>query len=81
MIPMDVLSRYNFKTVVDTNGLFSDPLVARLRAAGFIKRKGHWSAQAYKRWKKHFERRARFFATEEGKAQAVCAIAEALLSK
>lgn len=81
MIPHDVVSRYRFKTVVDIRGLFNDPLVAKLRAAGFVHRKGHWSSKMLRRWKKRYERRAAYFATEEGQAQTICAIAESKLLK
>lgn len=80
MVPPNVVSHVGFKTTVNINALFSDPLVAKLRAAGFILRKGHWSAKVYKRWKRRFERRAAYFATEEGKAQSIAAIAEAMLT-
>jgi hypothetical protein len=79
MVPLTLVSRSTFRTTVDIRGLFNDPLVAKLRAAGFIHRKGHWSAKALRRWKKRYERRAAYFATEEGQAQTICAIAESKL--
>src|SRR6478735_5974730 len=79
MVPLTLVSHMSFSTKISINALFTDPLVAKLRAAGFITRKGHWSAKVYKRWKKRFERRAAYFATEEGQAQSACVIAEAML--
>jgi hypothetical protein len=79
MIPLGLVSHYGFITQVDIKELFTNPLVAKLRAAGFVRRKGHWSSKVYKRWKKRFERRAAYFATEQGQAQTLCIIAEAKL--
>ncbi len=64
---------------MDIKDLFNNQLVYKLRAAGFIHRKGHWSAKALRRWKKRYERRAAYFATEAGQVQSICAIAESKL--
>jgi len=67
--------------LIDPSELKNTKLEADLRAAGFIRRKRHWSSRALKRWQRKLARRAAYFATEAGRQQTICVLAEALLSR
>lgn len=61
--------------LVDRRDRFTDPWFARLRAAGFLRRKGKWSAKDKRKWLKRLARRDAYFATEKGKQQTEEALA------
>jgi hypothetical protein len=54
---------------------------ADLRAAGFVQPKKRLSRKGLRRRRHKIARRAAYFATEAGKLQTVCVIAEALLGR